>query len=519
MKKWMFCLMVFGVFVLSGCGMSEDGSLYDSNYQYGIENYSKTIGGVDVTGENYATIVENTFTTSNSKPVSTFSVDVDTASYSNIRRMLFDDALPYKDAVRIEEMVNYFTYDLAGPANDEVIGITTELAPAPWNPDHDLLMIGLKTEEIDLTTAPANNAVFLLDVSGSMNNADKLPLLKEAMKLLVGQLRTIDKISLVVYAGAAGVVLNGADGGDQESIIEAIDNLNAGGSTAGGAGINLAYSIALENFIEGGNNRVILATDGDFNVGVSTNEALEELIVSKRDSGIFLSVLGFGTGNLQDAKMETLADKGNGVYYYIDSLLEAKKVFVSELGGSLVTVAKDVKLQVEFNPATVLAYRLIGYENRLLNYEDFNDDAKDAGDMGAGHEVIAFYELIPISSNEVIDEDEYEIPEDVKYDGSNYPNDIMTLSIRYKEPNYDTSELLEHVVVVQDRNTTMSETFAFASSVAEFGLLLRDSEYKYNSSYTSIIDRATHALGDDEHGYRAEFITLVEKALLLSDVN
>ena len=267
-------------------------------------------------------------------------------------------------------------------------------------------MIGLKTEAIDFSDAPANNLVFLLDVSGSMNNANKLPLLQNAMKLLVNQLRTIDKISIVVYAGAAGVVLDGADGGDQEAIIEAIDSLSAGGSTAGGAGINLAYRIAQENYIEGGNNRVILATDGDFNVGVSSESGLEELIVSKRDDDIFLSVLGFGTGNLQDSKMETLADKGNGVFYYIDTLLEAKKVFVNELGGSLITVAKDVKLQIEFNSATVNGYRLIGYENRLLNYEDFEDDTKDAGDMGAGHEVIAFYEIIPASSDEEVDEED-----------------------------------------------------------------------------------------------------------------
>jgi len=521
MKKMICGLLIGTGLLLSGCS-SKDMDLYQGSPNYKDQSlYSTTTaGGIeDITGESYNTIVENVFVNTDSFSVSTFSVDVDTASYSNIRRMLVSDTVPYKDAVRIEEMINYFDYDLSGPDANEVIGITTELAVCPWNENHDLLMIGLKTEAIDFSDAPANNLVFLLDVSGSMNNANKLPLLQNAMKLLVNQLRTIDKISIVVYAGAAGVVLDGADGGDQEAIIEAIDSLSAGGSTAGGAGINLAYRIAQENYIEGGNNRVILATDGDFNVGVSSESGLEELIVSKRDDDIFLSVLGFGTGNLQDSKMETLADKGNGVFYYIDTLLEAKKVFVNELGGSLITVAKDVKLQIEFNSATVNGYRLIGYENRLLNYEDFEDDTKDAGDMGAGHEVIAFYEIIPATSDETVDPAEFDIPEDLKYDGENYTDEIMTLSIRYKDPQYDTSQLLESIVYVADKTTTPSETFRFASSVTEFGLLLRDSEYKYNASYTSIIERATQSLGNDEHGYRSEFITLVEKALSLSIVD
>jgi len=525
MRKMIVSLMVGLIVVLSGCSSNDE-------YEPNIENYLGTpnvnvkdseifysmVGGEETIGESYSSYVENVFVNANSFSVSTFSVDVDTASYSNIRRMLMGDSLPYKDAVRIEEMINYFDYDLVGPNDDEVIGITTELAPSPWNENHDLLMVGLKTEEIDFSDAPANNLVFLLDVSGSMNNADKLPLLQSAMKLLVGELRAIDKISIVVYAGAAGVVLDGADGGDQEQILEAIDSLSAGGSTAGGAGINLAYNVALENYIEGGNNRVILATDGDFNVGVSSESGLEDLIVSKRDDGVFLSVLGFGTGNLKDSKMETLADKGNGVFYYIDSLLEAKKVFVNELGGSLITVAKDVKLQIEFNPATVKGYRLIGYENRLLDYEDFDDDTKDAGDMGAGHEVIAFYEIIPTSSGEVVDEHEFDIPDELKYTGDNYTDEIMTLSIRYKEPQYDTSQLIQHVVYVAEKTTTPSNTFVFASCVTEFGLILRESEYTYNASYTSIINRAALALGTDEHGYRAEFITLVEKALSLSDI-
>ncbi len=507
MKKLAIGLLFLSVGMLVGCSnMESDLGMYEPESQY-----------YDTSGESYAEVSENNFISTTDMPVSTFSADVDTASYSNIRRFLNDSSLPYKDAVRIEEMINYFDYDLEAPGEDEVISITTELSTTPWNENHQLLMIGLKTEEIIFDDTSGNNLVFLLDVSGSMNNDNKLPLLKSAIKLLVDQLRDIDRISIVVYAGAAGLVLDGADGSDREEIIDAIDALQAGGSTAGGAGINLAYQVALNHYIEGGNNRVILGTDGDFNVGVSTTSSLEDLIETKRETGIFFSVLGFGTGNLQDDKMETLADKGNGVYYYIDSILEAKKVFVNELGASLITVAKDVKLQIEFNPLNVKGYRLIGYENRLLDYEDFTNDDVDAGDLGAGHEVIAFYEIIPAGSNEEIDTSEFEIPEDIKYDGTNFSNELMTLSIRYKEPNYDTSELIEAVVLTTDFIETPSNTFIFASCVVEFGLLLKDSEYKYDSNYDGIMTRANNSLGTDEHGYRAEFITLVETTKLLSD--
>jgi len=506
MKKLNIVGIIALVFLLSSCSSMDMSSepYYDKSTLY------QTIGSTE--GEGYNEIIENHYFNTSSFSVSTFGVDVDTASYSNIRRLLEDEIIPTSNAVRIEEMVNYFNYDLIEPGVDEEIGITTEIGTAPWNEDHKLLMVGLKTEAIDFADTPGNNLVFLLDVSGSMNNNDKLPLLKEAIKMLVNQLRPEDRISIVVYAGAAGLVLDGADGSDTDTIIAAIDSLSAGGSTAGGAGINLAYSVAMDHFIEGGNNRVILGTDGDFNVGVSTNSGLEALIEEKRESGVFLSVCGFGTGNLQDGKMETLADKGNGVYHYIDSLLEAKKVFVDELGGSLITVAKDVKLQIEFNPLTVKGYRLIGYENRLLDYQDFDNDQIDSGDMGAGHEVIAFYEIIPASSDEEVNEDEYEQPEELKYDGTNFSDEIMTLSIRYKDPESDTSELIEEVVYVTSYTDTPSNSFMFASAVVEFGLILRDSEYKGTSSFQTVIDSATLYQGADEKGYRQEFITLVQTA-------
>ena len=527
MNKAMMILTMGLVVLLSGC-MGENAD-YDPAAEYqGPINYNtfdirstytagspNTTSDLGQTNEEYATFTENVFIHAESMSVSTFSIDVDTASYTNVRRMLFDNIWPNPYAVRIEEMINYFDYGLVAPTGDDVMSIHTELSRAPWNPDHQLLMVGLKTEDIEFDDAPANNLVFLLDVSGSMGQPNKLPLLKQAMKLLVDQIRPQDRISIVVYASATGLVLDGADGNDQEAIIEAIDNLSAGGSTAGAAGIQLAYQTAMNHFIEDGNNRVILGTDGDFNVGVSSDSALEELIVEKRESGVFLSVLGFGTGNLKDSKMETLADKGNGVYYYIDNLLEAKKVFVEELGGSLVTVAKDVKLQIEFNPANVKGYRLIGYENRLLDYDDFDDDTKDAGDMGAGHEVVALYEIIPASSDEVVDAFEFEQPEELKYDGTSFTEELMTLQIRYKDPENTMSELIEDVVYVAEETELPSEAFRFASAVAEFGMLLRDSEYKGESSYLTVIDRATAALGEDEHGYRSQFISLVQQARAL----
>ncbi|XMB73204.1 VWA domain-containing protein [Mycoplasmatota bacterium WC30] len=509
MKKIAFLLVIAVSSLLLGCSSSMDMEMgiYSTTMMYNVAQSPEN-------SEEYQEISENQFISTTDMPVSTFSADVDTAAYSIIRKKLMNEDLPNRNSVRIEEMLNYFSYDLDTPDGDEIIHVTKELGTAPWNEDHQLLMMGLKTEAIVYEDAIPSNLVFLLDVSGSMNDSDKLPLLKQAILLLVDELRPADRISIVVYAGQAGVILDGADGGDKESIIDAINSLEAGGSTAGGAGINLAYSLAASNYIEGGNNRVILATDGDFNVGVSSEAELEELITIKKDSGIFLSVCGFGFGNLKDNKMETLADKGNGVYYYIDSLLEAKKVFVEELGGTLLTVAKDVKLQVEFNPALVKGYRLIGYENRILNYYDFNNDEVDAGDLGAGHEVIVLYEIIPFDSDEVIDPVTYEIPEDLKYDGVNYPDELLTLSIRYKEPDSDVSELTEHIVYSNEFTETPSDNFVFASCVAEFGLLLLDSDYKYEANYNNIIVAASNVYNDD---YKEEFIELVRIAQRLND--
>jgi Ca-activated chloride channel family protein len=464
--------------------------------------------------EEYTDFIENSFILTTDLAVSTFGADVDTAAYSIIRKKLNQDSLPIKASVRIEEMLNYFTYNLEGPTSEEKIHVTKEISDCPWNTDHQLLMLGLKTEDIIFESSVNSNLVFLLDVSGSMDRSDKLPLLKKAIIMLVDQLRPQDRISIVVYAGAAGLVLDGADGGDKETIIEAINSLVAGGSTAGGEGIELAYRMAEEYYIEGGNNRVILATDGDFNVGVSSNSELEDLIIEKKESGVFLSVLGFGEGNIKDDNMELLADKGNGVYYYIDSLLEAKKVFIEELGGTLVTVAKDVKLQIEFNPALIKGYRLIGYENRLLDYDDFNNDEVDSGDLGAGHEVIVLYELIPYDNEEIIESVDFNEVIDLKYDGENYLDEFFTLSIRYKEPESEASELIESIMYQSELTSSPSNNFLFAASVAEFGLLLRDSKYKYNANYNNIILRVTD-IADD--AYKLEFIDLVRKANSLSD--
>jgi len=500
MKKWLVILVLIGVFALSAC--SED--------QY--ENEEQDLEYVNVDGETYAKIIENSFISTNDMPVSTFSTDVDTASYSNIRRMLNEGYLPDANAVRIEEMINYFTYDLSGPEEGEKIRISTELSQAPWNANHQLLMIALKAEEIQYDDMDGMNLVFLIDVSGSMYSSDKLPLLKSALYLLVEQLRPVDRISIVTYAGSARVVLDGGDNTNKDEINSVIDLLQSGGSTAGEAGIELAYQVAEENFIEDGNNRVILATDGDFNIGGSSVPQMIELISEKRETGVFLSVLGFGTGNLRDDIMESLADNGNGVYYYIDSIQEAEKVLVNELGASLMTLAKDVKLQIEFNPMHVKGYRLIGYENRVLSNEDFEDDTKDAGDMGSGDVVIAFYEIILSGSDEIIEEKEFEIVENLRYSGENYIEEYLNVSIRYKHPTEDTSLLIEKQTYAIEFTLSPSESFRFASSVVEFGLLLRNSIYRYDASFNQVIERATNALGEDVFGYREEFITLVEIA-------
>ncbi|MBK8365052.1 MAG: von Willebrand factor type A domain-containing protein [Bacteroidetes bacterium] len=463
--------------------------------------------------EEYSLITENQFNNVKRRPLSTFSIDVDAASYSNIRRILTAGMLPPKDAVRIEEMINYFNYEYAQPKDQEPISITTEIGNCSWNPEHKLVKIGLKGRSIEAEKLPPNNLVFLIDVSGSMMDENKLPLIKRSFRLLVQQLRPEDKVSIVVYAGSSGLVLSPTSGKEKELIMQKIDVLQAGGSTAGGEGIQLAYDVAKENFMKDGNNRVILATDGDFNVGVSSDAELVSLIEKKRDMGIFLTVLGFGTGNYKDSKMEGLADKGNGNFAYVDNILEAQKVFVKEMGATLNTIAKDVKLQIEFNPVHVKAYRLVGYENRLLADEDFNDDKKDAGELGSGKTVTALYEIIPAKSKESIDNiDTLKYQKTVSQDQIAL-NEMMTIKFRYKDPKGSESKLIVHPLLAQDETEQKSsEDFRFASSVAEFGMILRDSKFKGKANFKNILTAARESKGIDTDGYRAEFIKLVETA-------
>jgi Ca-activated chloride channel family protein len=474
----------------------------------------------DATGntEQYSHIDENPFLEIARAPLSTFSIDVDTASYSNTRRFLKDGQLPPKDAVRIEELVNYFSYDYPQPVGDAPFSVTAEISEAPWNPSHRLVHIGLQGKRIAQENMPPANLVFLLDVSGSMNEERKLPLVKSAMRLLAEQLTARDRVAMVVYAGSSGLVLPATSGDRKGEILAAIDRLEAGGSTNGGEGIQLAYKIAQENFIRNGVNRVILATDGDFNVGTTSEGDLVRLIEEKRQSGVFLSVLGFGTGNVKDSTMEKLADKGNGNYAYIDSLSEARKVLGEQIGGTLFTIAKDVKIQVEFNPKQAAAYRLIGYENRLLRDQDFNDDTKDAGEIGAGHTVTALYEVVPIGQkyeNPGIDPLKYQ--ETVKPSEMANSNELMTVKLRYKEPTQNESKLVSVSLADSKANlAAASENFKFASSVAAFGMLLRDSRYKADASYNKVLELARASTGADPQGYRAEFIQLVETARTLS---
>ncbi|RKD89928.1 vWA domain-containing protein [Mangrovibacterium diazotrophicum] len=458
--------------------------------------------------ENYATVHENGFKEVSVNPLSTFSIDVDNASYSNVRRYLNQGQLPPKDAVRVEEMINYFSYDYPEPEGEHPFSVTTELGTCPWNSDNYLMRVGLKGKSIDKSDLPPSNLVFLIDVSGSMTPENKLPLLKKAFALLVNELRQEDRVAIVVYAGAAGKVLDSTPGNKKEKILEALDNLQAGGSTAGGAGLKLAYRIARENFIQDGNNRIILATDGDFNVGVSSTSEMERLVEQERESGIFMSVLGFGMGNIKDDKMETIADKGNGNYSYIDNIQEARKVLVSEFGGTLFTIAKDVKFQLEFNSQQVQQYRLVGYENRLLNDEDFNDDTKDAGEMGAGHTVTALYEIVPAGKK-----DQKPSVDPLKYSTSvpvsgDYAEELLTIKLRYKDPDGKKSKLLEQAVE-NKLNTENSVDFNFAASVASFGMWLRDSDYKGTTSADQILKLAKAGRGNDYEGYRSEFVRLV----------
>ncbi len=462
--------------------------------------------------EAYDHIVENVFLGVAANPLSTFSIDVDRASYSNVRRFINQGQRPPKDAVRIEELINYFTYDYPDPDGDHPFSITTEVTDAPWNPIHKLVRIGIQGERVDTRDLPPSNLVFLLDVSGSMQSPDKLPLLKASFRMLVNELRPQDRVAIVVYAGAAGLVLPSTPGDEKGKILDAIEALEAGGSTAGGAGIVLAYKVAHENHIDGGNNRVILATDGDFNVGASSDAEMVRLIEEKRGQGTFLTVLGFGTGNLKDSKMEKLADHGNGNFAYIDNLMEARKVLVSEIGGTLLTIAKDVKIQVEFNPTRVQAYRLIGYENRLLANEDFNDDRKDAGELGAGHSVTALYEVIPVgvaSRFEIrgVDSLRYQAPG--KLAPTAVSPELLFVRLRYKDPDGTESRLIEQPVL--DVRDEASTDLRFAAAVAGFGMILRESEYCGNDwTLADVLRLARSATGEDVEGYRAEFIRLVE---------
>ncbi|MGZ8524237.1 MAG: YfbK domain-containing protein [Chitinophagaceae bacterium] len=477
----------------------------------------------DFNTEGYDHINENKFLKVSDNPLSTFSIDVDAASYSNVRRFLNQGQLPPAGAVRIEEMINYFHYEYPQPKNEQPFSINTEISDAPWNKDHKLVLIGLQGKKIPTANLPASNLVFLIDVSGSMGTPNKLPLVKASMKMLVDQLREQDKVAIVVYAGAAGLVLKPTDGDEKTTIKDAIDNLESGGSTAGGAGIKLAYKTANEFFVKGGNNRVILCTDGDFNIGASSDDDMERLIEQERKSGVFLTVLGYGMGNYKDNKMQKLADKGNGNHAYIDGISEAKKVLVNEFGGTLFTIAKDVKLQVEFNPAKVQGYRLIGYENRMLAKEDFNDDKKDAGELGSGHTVTALYEVIPVG----IKSDFLKNVDALKYQNniqplskSSHTDEMMTVKFRYKAPDGDASKLIEHSLKDDQLSITKtSDNFRFAASVAEFGLLLRNSEFKVSASFDNVIKMAKKAKGNDEEGYRSEFIRLVESAQMLAKGN
>jgi Ca-activated chloride channel family protein len=470
--------------------------------------------------EDYATIHENQFHRPQHQPLSTFSIDVDAASYSNVRRYISNGSKPPIDAVRIEEMVNYFHYDYPQPTGEAPFSITTEMSDCPWQEGHYLLHVGLQGKRIPKQDIPASNLVFLIDVSGSMSDYNKLPLLKSSFKMLVDELRPEDRVAIVVYAGAAGLVLESTKGSDKKTIVKALDQLNAGGSTAGGAGIQLAYKTALDHYIEGGNNRVILATDGDFNVGQSSNGSLERMIEEKRNDGVFLTVLGFGMGNYKDDKLEILADKGNGNYAYIDDIAEAEKVFVHEFGGTMFTIAKDVKIQVEFNPEKVAGYRLIGYENRKLEAEDFNNDKKDAGELGAGHTVTALYQIIPKDGPiegflKDVDELKYQ---KIKTDKGNANTaEWLTVKLRYKKPDGDKSQLLTRTVQGKALNPdSTSDNFRFSAAVASYGMWLRKSDFKGTSDMDLSIQLASNAIGDDPYGYRGDFIRMVRSSRFMA---
>lgn len=527
--------VVTSVSTLTACGdaMDASGSDYAMNNEKGAQYYTEAsiaaedyanaesaddeamppeMNSVDDSDiqqndEEYNYIKENGYTAVSSAPLSTFSADVDTASYTNVRRMIDDGMDVPPDAVRIEEFINYFDYDYTDPADGEPFAVHTELSDCPWNDETELLMVGINTKGFDavLDERPAMNLVFLIDVSGSMYDDNKLPLVQKSFSMLTDNLTAADRVSIVTYAGSDEVVLEGADGNDRKKILRAINDLEAGGSTAGAAGINTAYDIAQKYFIDGGNNRVILATDGDLNVGLSSESELTRLIEEKRESGVFLSVLGFGTGNYKDNRLEALADYGNGNYSYIDSEKEAKKVLVDEMSGTLFTVAKDVKFQLEFNPANVKGYRLIGYENRVMAAEDFNDDTKDAGEIGAGHSVTVLYEIVPADSKMELGESELKYASDSE---GVMGDELLTVNIRYKEPEGSESKLLTYPVNKSLYSDKMSADMNFASCVAEFGMLLRNSRYIGDVTYKDVSAQLSkYDYSDDD--YKDEFIYLV----------
>ena len=524
--------VVTSVSTLTACGnaMDTSGSDYAMNNEKGAQHYTEAAiaaedyesaddeamppemnsvddSDIQQNDEEYNYIKENGYTAVSSAPLSTFSADVDTASYTNVRRMIDDGMDVPPDAVRIEEFINYFDYDYTDPADGEPFAVHTELSDCPWNNETELLMVGINTKGFDavLDERPAMNLVFLIDVSGSMYDDNKLPLVQKSFSMLTDNLTSADRVSIVTYAGSDEVVLEGADGNDRKKILRAINDLEAGGSTAGAAGINTAYDIAQKYFIDGGNNRVILATDGDLNVGLSSESELTRLIEEKRESGVFLSVLGFGTGNYKDNRLEALADYGNGNYSYIDSEREAKKVLVDEMSGTLFTVAKDVKFQLEFNPANVKGYRLIGYENRVMAAEDFNDDTKDAGEIGAGHSVTVLYEIVPADSKMELGESELKYASDSE---GVMGDELLTVNIRYKEPEGSESKLLTYPVNKSLYSDKMSADMNFASCVAEFGMLLRNSRYIGDVTYKDVSAQLSrYDYSDDD--YKDEFIYLV----------
>jgi len=483
------------------------------------KNFGRLNGIDETSNSSYESIQENHFKRTSDDPLSTFSIDVDGASYSDVRGMISRNTLPNPNAVRLEEFINYFPYEYAEPTDEHPFSINTEFAECPWNTDHQLLKIGIKGKSIEKAQLPRNNLVFLLDVSGSMNRPEKLELLKKGFRLLVNELREEDRVAIAVYAGAAGLVLPPTSGANKDIILDALNKLQAGGSTAGGQGINLAYKTAEEYFDPNGNNRIILATDGDFNVGVSDNNALVKLIEEKRKSGVFLTVLGFGHDNFQSDKMEKIANNGNGNFSFIDNILEAKKVLVTEMGATLQTIAKDVKIQIEFNPEHVGSYRLLGYENRMLQHQDFANDTIDAGELGAGHTVTAVYEIIPPGlENESLPENgnELKYTKVEKQSYGLYASELATVKFRYKEPEGTKSILIEQIVT-NTPEMKGSPDFEFIQAVIEFGLLMRQSNHAGNANYDAILERASNAMGDDPFGYRREFIMLVEKAKLLAD--